>query len=407
MKKRLFKLIISNVFILSLYMSSLITVVFPILELTNSPSHVTVLCYHHIIDKPLSLFPDTKAIITKEEFESQMKYLFENDYHTASLSEIEEYLYNKMPLPEKTVLITFDDGYESVYKIAYPILKKYGFKAVVFLIGSCIQKDENSKVTTKFKHLNVKQILEMQKSGVFEFGSHTFNMHRLVDKKSILTLSSKEEIAKDFEELNRVFEEIGLPKPRAIAFPYGHYNKIALEISKKYYKLGFTVNLKDGTIYKSSDPFLLKRIIVPPNTSKEIFSAMLKGSIKNINIIPRYPNVARLIINEKEQIKSYIIESFSKGNANFVAAKAFFAPLGVETIWDTQNKSIILKKGDNTLNIYHPDGFAVLNGSPLNHKINLIVKNGKAYIIPETATKYLGINLKKNNLEKAFFYYKE
>lgn len=407
MKKTLYKAVISKIFVLSLYLVSFITTILPVYEV-NALSHpVIVLCYHHITDEPMSNFPDTKAIIPKDEFENQMKFLYENGYHTATLSEIQEFIYNKIPLPEKTVLITFDDGYKSVYDFAYPVLKKYGFKAVVFLVGSSVQKDENSKEVTRLKHLYVKQIQEMYKSGVFEFGSHTFNMHHLVDKKSLLPLTEKEEINKDFQELNKFFKEMGLPEPKAIAYPYGQYNKNVIEISKKYYKLGFTVSVREGTIHKGSDPYTLKRIIVPPGTSQEAFTLILKGEAKKINITPKYSNITRLIIKEKEHIKSYLIESFTKGNSNFVAAKAFFAPLGVETRWDEKNKSIILKNKDITLRIFHPSGNAEINGNPLDSIIEVTLKNGKAFILPEKTSKYLGFNLKKNDLEKAFFYYKE
>ena len=106
---------------------------------TNENPSVTVLCYHHII--PEALPESLNTIVTLSEFEDQMKYLYEHGYYTASLKDIQEFLYNKQKLPEKTVVITFDDGYESNYIYAYQVLKKYDLKAVIFIIGSKMVDD--------------------------------------------------------------------------------------------------------------------------------------------------------------------------------------------------------------------------------------------------------------------------
>lgn len=91
-----------------------------LIENNEKPS-LAVLCYHHIVQEVLPKSLDT--IICLSEFEDQMKFLYEHGYYTASLKDIEEFLYDKKKLPEKTVLITFDDGYESNYTYAYPVLK--------------------------------------------------------------------------------------------------------------------------------------------------------------------------------------------------------------------------------------------------------------------------------------------
>ena len=80
---------------------------------------MAVLLYHHVVPKDA----DTSSIISLSDFESQMEYLYKHGYYTASLKELEEFLYDEKELPEKTVIITFDDGYESNYIYAYPVLK--------------------------------------------------------------------------------------------------------------------------------------------------------------------------------------------------------------------------------------------------------------------------------------------
>ena len=97
--------------------------------LMRSAPGVPVLNYHQVEEKngnPLTLWPD--------QFETQMSYLADEGYTTITIDEMMDALENGTPLPDKPVIITFDDGYADNYEYAYPILKKYGFKATIFLI---------------------------------------------------------------------------------------------------------------------------------------------------------------------------------------------------------------------------------------------------------------------------------
>jgi len=234
---------------------------------------IKVLCYHHIVPEPL---PENKAtVVTVSEFEEQMKYLYEHGYYTASIKDIEEFLYNKKKLPENTVVITFDDGYESNYIYAYPILKKYDFKALIFLIGSRITQNEHIQDLNAIPKLSYEQIQEMAESGLVEFGNHTFDAHDFIDDKPRLLSMSSEELLTDFKKISVLFDKIGLPQPKSIAYPFGKSNDISIESAKiSGYNLGFTVNY--GFVYQDSTPMLLNRIIVPANTSTGEFKALLQ-----------------------------------------------------------------------------------------------------------------------------------
>ncbi|MCG1013032.1 polysaccharide deacetylase family protein [Tepidanaerobacter sp. GT38] len=233
---------------------------------------IKVLCYHHIVPESL---PESKGtVVTLSEFEAQMKYLYEHGYYTASLKDIEEFLYNKKKLPENTVVITFDDGYESNYIYAYPILKKYDFKALIFLIGSRISKD-HIQDPNAIPKLSYEQIREMAESGLVEFGNHTFDAHDFVDGKPLLLTMTYDQLLDDFEKVNSLFNQIGLSIPKSIAYPFGRYSDISIESAKiKGYNIGFTVSY--GFVYQDSPPMLLNRIIVPTNISTDEFKALLQ-----------------------------------------------------------------------------------------------------------------------------------
>ena len=101
-----------------------------------------ILGYHQIREYKDTDGPKTKLFITSPEiFEKEMKYLVDNNYKSISLSEYINYLNNKsFSIPEKAVIITFDDGYRSQYDYALPVLKKYNLTATFFVYSDCIDK---------------------------------------------------------------------------------------------------------------------------------------------------------------------------------------------------------------------------------------------------------------------------
>ncbi|MDI3481550.1 MAG: hypothetical protein PWQ97_1205 [Tepidanaerobacteraceae bacterium] len=262
----------------------------------KSKPFVRVLCYHHIIPGTLPQGATTRAVIPLSEFESQMKYLYDSGYYTASLKDLAEFIYGNKKLPEKTVLITFDDGYESNYVYAFPILKKYKFKAAVFIIGNRISDKSQPYDPNKLSFLTFSEIKEMFGSGLVEFGSHTFNAHEYRGPKPALLSMSKAQIEEDFASQASVFSKNGIPAPSAIAYPYGRYNSAIKEAAKKFgYTMGFTIT--EGFVYQNSNPFALNRIIIPPGTNIPAFKSLLKDSYPEMP--PGFKNSIVLEINSR------------------------------------------------------------------------------------------------------------
>lgn len=192
--------------------------------LMRSAPGIPVLNYHQVEQKngnPLTLWPD--------QFEAQMAYLAEEGYTPITIDEMMDALENGAPLPEKPVIITFDDGYADNYEYAYPILKKYGFKATIFLIYDFTNTYPN--------YLTWDQINEMKESGLIHFESHTMTHANLAELTSVDEL--RHEIADSHDLLS---QKLGYDM-HYIAYPGGRVNAEIEEITRAAgYRGGFTVH---------------------------------------------------------------------------------------------------------------------------------------------------------------------
>lgn len=183
---------------------------------------VPVLMYHSVgIDK------NNPVVIAPEKLEEQFKYLKDNGYSTITLEDLYNYLENDANIPEKSVVLTFDDGYENNYTTMFPLLKKYGFRATIFMISSYVDKN------TDF--LTSAQLKEMDAYGV-DIESHTVNhdhLKTLTKDKQLETLTQ----SKAF------LEKLLNKKITYIAYPYGEYNQDTLACAETAgYKLALTTD---------------------------------------------------------------------------------------------------------------------------------------------------------------------
>ena len=202
---------------------------------------VIVLNYHNIDNMNISL-----SVLPKD-FEAQMKYLKENNFHTITPDELYSALSGSTELPENPVLITFDDGYEDNYVYAYPILQKYGFKGTIFVITSFLDKNMKNYVTWE-------QAEEMEASGTISIQSHTVT-------HSSMTELSDEQLRHELADSKQAIES-HLNKPiHFIAYPTGTYNlHIAQLVKEAGYDGAFTI--KYGNVDKASNLYAIERIPV-------------------------------------------------------------------------------------------------------------------------------------------------
>ena len=192
--------------------------------LHSAAEGVPVLNYHQINDK------DENALtVHVDQFEAQMAYLAENGYHAITPAQMLDAWENGTELPDKPVIITFDDGYVDNYKNAYPILKKYGLKGTIFAVTDYLGTYPN--------YFTWAQAKEMQDSGVMEIESHTLSHMELT------TAGSEEELRHQLVDSKKALDWHLGKDVRFIAYPCGSYNEEIERIAHEAgYRAAFTVH---------------------------------------------------------------------------------------------------------------------------------------------------------------------
>lgn len=188
---------------------------------------VPVLLYHKI-DLPTADVKIRGAFTYPQKFERQILYLKKQGFEFFTASELVKFYKKNGEFPLKAISITFDDGWKDNYLNAFPIMKKFGVKATIFLVPTCIGQNTD-KVTAdgegKREHLSEKDILEMSKSGI-EFASHSFN-HKLFHQ------ISAEEIEFEVTESKKFIENLTNKECSVFAYPAGFFTEFAKEAIKK------------------------------------------------------------------------------------------------------------------------------------------------------------------------------
>lgn len=198
-------------------------------------TQVPILMYHHLSEDVTN-----SEMVSPEQFEVQIRALSEAGYTGVSFDELQAYVLRGEPLPEKPVVITFDDGYRSNYTLAYPILQKYGMKATIFAIGVSFgtdhYKDTDYAITP---HFGAAEAAEMTASGLISIQSHTYDMHQWPPyetgsavRENILQLSSESEeayvqaLTEDFTRSRALLEGATGQPVDVLAYPAGQYSTL-------------------------------------------------------------------------------------------------------------------------------------------------------------------------------------
>ncbi len=243
---------------------------------------VPILMYHSILKHPSG----GKYIVTPSAFEEDLKYLRDNGYTAIVFQDLIDYVYEGSELPEKPVILTFDDGYYNNYVYIYPLLKEYDSRAVISIVGAYTDLyTENNDTNANYAHLSWDNAREMAGSGYVEIQNHTYNMHS-IDKGRKGCQKNSSETAEEYKAL--LAKDIGSMQdkcalelgnvPTVFTYPFGIVSDESLEVIRS---LGFKASLSCGEGInilerKPDQLFLLKRCIRTPERSvSDIFNEYL------------------------------------------------------------------------------------------------------------------------------------
>lgn len=221
---------------------------------------VPVLCYHQIRDWRAS---DSKRahddIIAPAKFEEHIKMLADSGYHTISPDQLYTYLKHNGPLPEKPIMISFDDNNLDHYAVAAPILKKYGFRGVFFIMTVTIGRP---------RYMSKAQIKELSDDG-HTIANHTWNHKNFAQ-------FTDEDWEVQIDKPNRVLESITGKKSEYFAYPYGVFKAANLpKLQEHGIKAAFILSTKRDEIYPMQT---IRRIIDPGSyTAKNLYNSINKS----------------------------------------------------------------------------------------------------------------------------------
>ena len=236
-----------------------------------------IIMYHSLLKSQKSTY-----IVHPNIFEEDLKYIQSKGYSTITMTELINYVYNDASLPEKPIIITFDDGYYNNLSYAVPLLHKYNMKAVVSIVGEYSDRyTESDEANPNYGYLRWKDINELITDGCIEFQNHTYNSHSMNNGRNGCKKTSSEsaEHYSNFlsNDLNKLQEEFRNNcngyQPNTFTYPFGAVSKESNSIVKD---LGFKASLSctSGINIITKDPnclYLLKRNNRVPEISTEQF----------------------------------------------------------------------------------------------------------------------------------------
>lgn len=209
---------------------------------------VPVLAYHQFAEKSTN-----NMTVSREDFEAQMRLLKEKGYRVVSLEQLLSFLDFRGQLPEKSVVITIDDGWRATYEIAFPILKKYGYPATLFVYTQLI--------TGGGKTLSWDQVREMSAQGL-DIQCHTVSHRNLALPQGQENADQYfTSIAQEISESARTIEQKLGRRPTIMAYPYGDTNGLAITLLKgQGYRAALTVTREANPFFAA--PFRLGRSMI-------------------------------------------------------------------------------------------------------------------------------------------------
>ncbi|MGB8339071.1 MAG: poly-beta-1,6-N-acetyl-D-glucosamine N-deacetylase PgaB [Burkholderiales bacterium] len=316
---------------------------------TRAANEVQVLCYHDIVDD-IYARPDSHSV-DMTQLVTQFSWMRENGYQPVSLSDVVAAREEKKTLPDKAVLLTFDDGYASFHEKVFPLLREFNYPALLALVGEWMDAPENGMVTYDGKpvprtaFVSWDQVRKMQGSGLVEIASHSYALHkglpanpqgntqpaavsRIFDKATgryETDAAYATRIRADLARNSALIEkELGV-RPRAVVWPYGRDSLILRQAAEA---LGMPVGmtLEDNRFDASQSLSAIPRRLLRLNPLLPQFAYTLRDA--GMNVISRVMHVDLDYIydgnlEQQEKNLNALLERITGMGVNTVYLQAF------------------------------------------------------------------------------------
>lgn len=254
---------------------------------------VAVLMYHHV-----STNATTSGTMTPTLFHEHLEIFRRLNLPVISLPDLASFLEGRLELPPESVVLTFDDGYESFYTRVYPELRAFKVPATVFAILRPTEHPETASPT--LSHLKWEQMREMIASGLVTVASHSYDQHHFVklpDGKTAPALVARAylpgpdrgetvdeyevRVLNDLAEANRLLKEHLGVEPEFFAYPYGRYDAWLSRLCR-YSGYRFLLTTRPGIVTRSTDPLQIPRYGVgnesmTPASLEELLRTAFRG----------------------------------------------------------------------------------------------------------------------------------
>lgn len=316
--------------------------------------NVTVFIYHRFGE---DRYPSTNVDV--DRFQEQLAYLRNNNYQVLPLADLIRRLTEGRPLPNKTAIITIDDGYKSVYEKAWPVLKTFGFPFTVFLY---MKATDNGH----WDYMTWEQVRELRAEGV-DFQNHGYSHHHL----SVRPAETSDEeyrawIRKDLIKGSQIMQKNLGYRPAFLAVPYGEYNRTILDEAKALgYRALFTQD--PGSVSKDTDLFSIPRepILGTDWSTMAHFEMVLKRM--DLPISEMEPESGSLKESMPPRFKARLLypERYRPGTLGIYVSELGWQPADLQ------------------------DGYvSIVNTRPLRRQFNRVAVSGREKLSGQTAIRF-------------------
>jgi len=277
-------------------MRGLVLVLAMLLSTPAYSADVTVLTYHDIVDNPKT----DKYAVSVGEFRRQLQYIKSNGYRPIRLQDYQRAVDRHLALPNKAILLTFDDGLVSYRDTVVPLLKQYGYPSLLSIVSSWTD-GQGTPDEYRGKLLDWAQLKALSKNPLVEIVSHSHALHRWVVSSPQQTFAPSAitrvyqvkqhsyETEQDFRQRirndlvlarDRFRKELGF-EPAALTWPYGEYDRVTMEIARS---VGFRyqLTLDEGQASRSELPNVRRFMVLRDHTLADV-GAMLGRAYRSVD----------------------------------------------------------------------------------------------------------------------------